>query len=160
MPRLLHIGDELWDLFEMATQFGTIGEFEAGREDWAQYAERLGHFLIANGITGGDRKRAVFLSVIGPKVYKLLGSLVAPAKPGEKSYKDLVKLMSEHHNLPPSEIVQRYKFHTRNREPGESIAAYVAGLRALGQNCGFGESLMLLDRLVCGVNANASSVDY
>ena len=55
-----------------------MGEFEEGREEWTQYAERPGHFLKANGITGGDKKRAVFLSVIGPKAYKLLESLIAP----------------------------------------------------------------------------------
>ena len=36
----------------------------------------------------------------------------------------------------------------------ETIASYVAELRALWQTCGFGDSLedMLRDRLVCGVN--------
>ena len=138
----------------MAGQIGAIGEFEEGREEWAQYAERLGHFLVANGITENERNRAVLLSVIGPKAYKLLGSLVAPEKPGDKSYADLVKVMTDHYNPKPSEIVQRFKFHTRVRGHGESMAAYVAGLRALGQTCGFGDMLddMLRDRLVCGVN--------
>ena len=44
--------------------------------------------MLVNGITDGDRKRAVFLSVIGPKAYKLLTSLLAPIKPEEKSYVD------------------------------------------------------------------------
>ena len=97
----------------MAVQFGHVGEFEEGREEWTQYAERLGHFLTANGITDGDKKRAVFLSVIGPK---------APAKPGEKSYEEFVEVITPHHNPPPSEFVQKYKFHTRQRQPGETIA--------------------------------------
>ena len=54
----------------------------------------------------------------------------------------------------PSPIVQRYKFNTRNRASGESIAAYVAALRELAEHCDYGASLseMLRDRLVCGVN--------
>ena len=68
----------------------------------------------------------MFLSVIGPKAYKLLGSLIAPAKPGEKTYKELVKVMMQHHNPPPSEIIQRYKFHTLQRQPGEIITKYVS----------------------------------
>ena len=94
------------------------------------------------------------LSVIGPKAYKLLGSLIAPAKPGEKTYEELVKVMTQHHNPPPSEIVQRYKFHTRQRQPGETIAKYVSELRSLAQTCQFGTTLetMIRDRLVCGVN--------
>ena len=152
--RLPHIGDEDGISGEMTSHIGIIGEFQEGREDWKQYAERLEHFMAANGITDGDRKKAVFLSVIGPKAYKLLASLVAPAKPGEKDYADLVKIMTDHQSPPPSEIVQRFKFHTMVRSPRESIATFVAGLRSVGQHCGFGDALedMIRDRLVCGVN--------
>ena len=138
----------------MEAQIGNIGEYEEGREDWTQYAERLDHFLAANGITDAAKKKAAFLAVIGPKAYKLLGSLVAPGKPGDKSYADVVKLMSDHHNPKPSEIVQRYKFHTLVQEPRLPIAKYVAELRSLGQTCGFGGMLevMIRDRLVCGIN--------
>ena len=45
------------------------------------------------------------------------------------------------------------KFHTRERRAKESIATFVAELRALGQTCRFSDSLedMIHDRLVCGV---------
>ena len=89
--------------------------------------------------------------MIGPKSYKLLSSLVAPSKPGEKTYGELVKKVEKHHCPPPSEIV--FKFHTGERRAKESIATFVVELRALGQTCGFGDSLedMIRDRLVCGV---------
>ena len=111
-----------------------VGSFQETPERW-QYSsvERLGHFLTANGITDGDKKRAVFLSVIGPKAHKLLGSLISPAKPGDNTYEELVEVMTQHHNPPPSEIVQRYKFHTRQRQPGETIAKYVSELRSLAR---------------------------
>ena len=50
--------------------------------------------------------------------------------------------------------MQRYTFNTRFRKPGESIAAYIAELRAIAQFCNYGNTLdlMLRDRLVCGVN--------
>ena len=67
--------------------------------------------------------QCMFLSIIGPTTYKLLSSMIAPDKPGEKSYEDLVKVLKEHRNPTPSEIVQRYKFHTRIRKPEESIQA-------------------------------------
>ena len=99
-------------------------------------------------------KWSVFLSIIGPTTYKLLSSLIAPDKPGGKSYEDLVKVLKEHHNPIPSEIVQRYKFHTRIRKPEESTTQFVAELRALAQYCNFGASLtdLLRDRIVCGIN--------
>ena len=137
----------------MATLFGNIGEFDETQEEWKQYAERLDHFFAANGVTDETRKRAIFLSVVGPKTYKLLSSLIAPTKPGDKSYVDLVKALTNHHNPPPSETVQRYRFHSRFRQPGETISTYVSELRAIARNCNFGTVLedMLRDRLVCGV---------
>lgn len=45
---------------------GQIGEFEEGQEEWSQYAERIDHFFVDNGVTDEDKKRAVFLSLIGP----------------------------------------------------------------------------------------------
>ena len=92
-------------------------------------------------ITDDDRKRAVFLSVIDPKAYQILSSLVAPEKPGDKANDHLIELLAAHYDPPPSEIMQRFKFHTRTRVAGESIATFVAGLRALGQTCGFGAAL-------------------
>ena len=94
--------------------------------------------------------QCMFLSIIGPTTYKLLSSMIAPDKPGEKSYEDLVKVLKEHHNPTPSEIVQRYKFHTRIRKPEESTTQFVVELRALAQYCNFGASLTdLLEIELC-----------
>ena len=138
----------------MATLYGQVGEFVSEREEWTQYVERVEHFLAANDITDATRKRSIFLTVMGPREYKLLRSLVAPAKPGDKTFSELVAIMAQHHSPPPSEIVQRYRFHMRFRQPGVTVVTYVSELRALAQWCSFGESLddMLRDRLVCGIS--------
>ena len=34
----------------MAAVFDKVGEFDAAKEEWPQYVERLGHFFEANGI--------------------------------------------------------------------------------------------------------------
>ena len=118
------------------------------------YVERLGHMFEANEITDAAKKRAIFLSVIGAGNYKLLSSLVAPAKPGDKSYSFLVDKLSEHFTPAPSEIVERFKFHTRFWKPGESVTAFVSELRSIAKYCNFGDTLetMLRDRIVCGIN--------
>ena len=114
----------------MAT-FGQVGAFREGQEEWKQYVERLEQYLIANEVENADKKRAIFLSTIGPQAYKLLSSLVVPESPSEKAYTDLVKAMTDHHSPPPSEIVQRYHFNMRFRQQGETVAMYVSELRAL-----------------------------
>ena len=67
-----------------------------GKEEWSQYTERLNHFILAN-----RTEKSVFLAVIGPQAYKLLNSLIAPAKPGDKGYKDLVQTLAKHYKLVP-----------------------------------------------------------
>ena len=137
----------------MAT-IGRIEEFREDKEEWSQYAERLGHFFAANGITSNDKKRSVFLTVIGAKAYKQLRSLIAPVKPGESDFATLSEAMKNHYTPAPSEIVQRFRFNSRFRRSGESVSTYIAELRALAEFCNFGDTLniMIRDRLVCGIN--------
>ena len=80
-----------------------------------------------------------------------------PDKLADKSYDEIVKILKDHYNPKPSPIIQYFKFNSRDRLSRESIAAYVAALRALGEHCQFGARLdeMLRDRLVCGVQDSA-----
>ena len=79
----------------MAVAFVKVKAFNPSQDEWPLYVERLEHVFVANGITDGAKKRTVFLSVIGASNYKLLSSLVAPAKPGEKEYSALVDKLTE-----------------------------------------------------------------
>ena len=141
----------------MAATFGKIEEFDGNREEWPQYVERLEHFFEANSITDAGKKRAVFLSVVGPMTYKTLRNLLAPAKVGDKSYAECVEVLNSHFSPVPSEIVERCKFHSRYRRPGESVSTFVAELRRLSEFCNFGDVLedMIRDRLVCGIRDDA-----
>lgn len=133
---------------------GKIEEFdEQVRCSRSEYIERLEYYFIANDIEDVRKKLSVLLSVCGGKTYKLIRNLVAPEKPGEKTFNELVKIVGDHKDPPPSSCVQRCKFNTRVRAPGESVAVFVSELRRLSQHCDFGRSLdeMLRDRLICGV---------
>ena len=127
-----------------------FGEFNSQREDWMAYSERLEEYFMANDIESADKKKAILLSVVGAETYQLIRSLVAPAKPKEKTFDELVKLVQDHHQPIPSAIVQWYKFNSRTQQAGDSIAIFVAELRHLAEHCKFGRTLdeMLQDRLV------------
>ena len=120
---------------------GKVGEFNETKESWEAYVERLELYFVANDIDQAEKKRAVFLTVCGPATYKLVRNLVAPKKPAEVSYAELVALVKEHLTPAPTVTVQRFKFHTRVQQAGESVAAFVAGLRQLTEHCAFGTSL-------------------
>ncbi len=109
-------------------------------------------FFTANAIAD-DKKVAVFLTVIGSKTYSLVRSLVAPELPKDKSFDDLVAVLTQHFESKPLVIAERFHFHKRAQAIGESIADYMAELRRLTTHCQFGGHLdeALHDRLVCGL---------
>ena len=87
---------------------------------------------------------------------------VQPSTPKEKTYTELKEYFEKVLLPKPSSIVQHFKFNTRIRKSGESIATYVAELRAIGEHCDFGDTLdlMIRDRLVCGINDTCIQEDY
>ena len=127
--------------------------FDRDLEDWASYCERVEQYFIANGISNADRKRPILLSVCGPATFKLIRSLIAPDKPSDKSFEQIVKAVSDHLCPKPSSILQCFYFNSCVQKESESIAQFVAELRRLAVHCEFEGTLeiMLRDRLVCGV---------
>ena len=132
---------------------GTVGEFNPTNEDWGSYTERLQQYFAANEVAEGKQK-AILLSRCGVATYRLIKNLTAPAKPTDKSFADLVQLVGDHYNPAPLMIVERFRFNTCIRQPGESVATFIAELRHLTRYCNFGDLLkdMLRDRLVCGID--------
>ena len=127
-------------------------EFENEVEPWKQYAERLGDVLTLK-TSWILRRRAHLLSCIGPTTYSLLTGLVAPDKLTDKSYNELVKVLSDHFDSQQSEIVESFKFHTRTRRLGESVTSFVAELRRLAKYCNYASlNDLLRDRIVCYIN--------
>ena len=54
-----------------------------------------------------------------------MSNLLAPSKPGEKTFEELVTLLKNLYNLIPSEIAQSFRFYNRQQGPDESVAEYV-----------------------------------
>ena len=75
----------------------------------------------------------MFLSVVGPATFNILRNLISPKKPGDHTYKENVEVLAKHFKLTPSEIVERFKFHSRFRKQGESVSTFVAELRSLSE---------------------------
>ena len=135
---------------------GNIGEFNELTETWKSYTERVKQYFAANEIAN-DRKVPALLAMMGGKTYSLLRNLTTPDDPATKAYDDIVKLLDNHLSPKPLVIAERFRFHKRDQNEGESIPVYVAELRKLSEHCDFKANLSdaLRDRLVCGIkNAN------
>ena len=121
----------------MANTHGEMEAFAFEVESFHEWTERLEQWFIANDIEDARKKRALLLSKIGARAYKLLRSL-AQNEPAKKTYEELKTLMVDHLHPKPNEIAQRYVFYKRDRRSGESVNQYVAELRKLSEHCNFG----------------------
>ena len=136
---------------------GQIGEFGDGDSDFGEYLERFEQFLAANAITSVPRKRAVFLSVCGSKVYSVLRSILAPDLPATKTYGELAEAAWKHFAPRPAVIVSRYKFNRAAQQAGQTVSVFLAELRRIARDCAYGDRLdeQLRDRFVCGIRSGA-----
>ena len=141
----------------MSTKVGTIGEFDDVKEDFESYTERLECWMLANDVKD-EKKKPIFLSLVGSKTYKLLKNLVTPDKPTAKSFDELTKALKDHYKPEPSIIAERYRFNRRSQQMGETISQYAVAIRQLSMTCKFGPFLddALRDRFVCGLSSEAS----
>ena len=130
-----------------------LGEFNPEKETWTSYTERIDEYFLANDVESPEKQRAILLSVCGASTYQKIRDLLAPEKPKSKSFTEIVKLVQDHHQPPPSFIVQRFNFNMTNQKEGESISDFIANLRRISEHCKYGTNLedMLRDRIVCGV---------
>ena len=140
----------------MAGYIGSIETFDEDQQDWVSYSERLEQYFLINDVRVEKRVPAL-LSIIGSKAYELLRNLTAPDKPSTKSYAVLVGILKDHLNPKPSIIAERFRFHKRDQQDGETISDYVAELKRLSLHCNFGENLndAVRDRLVCGLRSES-----
>ena len=108
------------ELVQMATH-GSLSNFDASKEDWTSYTDRMKHYFIANDVVDGDKKRSILLSACGASTLKLIQNLVGKDKLNTTSFDEIVTKVKSHYDPMPSVIVQRYKFNMRTRAEGESV---------------------------------------
>ena len=79
------------------SHFGRLEEFDCSSTDTDSYFERLHAFYRANNVHDTDSAKVdIFLSVVGPKTYKLLKSLIAPTLPSDKTIDELYQTLKRH----------------------------------------------------------------
>lgn len=103
-----------------------VSAFSPRSGNWRAYIERLEDYFVANSIKSAQKKRAILLSVCGPKTYELIRDLVLPAKPSDKTFTQIVELVTKHYSPKPSVEMQRFKINCHTQGKDDLIACFVA----------------------------------
>ena len=93
------------------------------------------------------------LSSCGAPTYQLSRNLVAPGKPTDKTFDELIALVQDHHrHVHPLSCSVLTSTPELKSQRNQLVSSYVAQLGKLSEFRGFKDSLkdMLRDRLVCG----------
>lgn len=131
---------------------GEIPRFNSEHDDWLVYTERLEQFFELNDVVE-EKKKAILISGLGEDIYKTLRDLCFPSLPKEKTFKELVALLSNQFVVKKSIFRERVNFYNAKQTKDETIASWFARLKKLSVDCKFGDrfSDIILDRFVCGL---------
>ena len=98
---------------------GKIGSFDEAFETWEVYTELVDLYFKANGVSE-ELFVPSFLAVIGAKTYGLLNNKVAPNKPADLTYAQIIEHLNKHLSPKSSVIIERFRFLKREQRSSES----------------------------------------
>ena len=102
----------------VTSNYGKLSEYNNNKEDWQSYVECLELYFTANEIADEEKKKAILLTSCGIECYRLFKGLTTPRKTIEKTFNELLTLMTNHENPKRNSIAERFVFNMRNRKLG------------------------------------------
>ncbi|CAK1595308.1 unnamed protein product [Parnassius mnemosyne] len=135
---------------------GKLEPFDLASKQWPAYIRRVQQFILLNEIKS-ELRVPMLITVVGEATYSLMCDLCSPAHPEDKTFEELVSLVSSHLEPQRSEIAERHVFRLRRQLGGESLAEYLQNLKHLASTCNFGVTLEenLRDQFVSGLASEA-----
>lgn len=124
--------------------------FNASRDDWAVYQERLQQYMVSQNISTPNAKKATLISLMGNAAYKELRDMCWPAEVSIKSYEDICELLRHQYAEPVVVHHARREFYRAVRTSGEPVQQLLLRYRGLAAKCAFGANYetILLDKIV------------
>lgn len=112
--------------------------------------------MQANGVVPHNRKRALFLSYLGTRVYEVLRLSCLPNAPNQSTIPELIAILRERYEPPGLTTTNRYNFEMRTQRENESAADFIDALQNLATPCAFGLDYFdrLRDRIVHGCRSS------
>jgi AraC-like DNA-binding protein len=136
---------------------GKLEPFNLSSKQWPAYIRRVNQYILLNEISD-ELKVPMLITVVGEATYSLMCDLCSPSFPEDKTYDDLVKLVTDHLEPQRSEIAERHVFRQRRQRMGESLTEYLQALKHLAATCNFGSATLeenLRDQFVSGLANDA-----
>jgi hypothetical protein len=99
---------------------GNIGQFDKSIKQWSSYIERFEYFVLAKDIDADN--------IVPPLC------LLQSDRTGNKTYGDVVEILKGHFSQEPLVNAERFRFHRRHQEEGESGPMFAAAVKNLSEH--------------------------
>ncbi|KAB0794890.1 hypothetical protein PPYR_11729 [Photinus pyralis] len=113
-------------------------QYDAKKEDFKLYRERFENYLRMKEVFDNKTKSAcLLLGSIGATHYQTINALVAPQKPSELSYDELITHLEKHLSPERNMLVAQHYFLSTYQSGKQSISEYVTELKKNLGACNF-----------------------
>ncbi|XP_055623412.1 uncharacterized protein LOC129766836 [Toxorhynchites rutilus septentrionalis] len=128
--------------------------FDRNNSKWLRWVKRLEGAFLIYGVPEG-RKKHMLLFYMGAQTYNVLCDVLSPVEPETKTYTEIVITLGDYFDLEPLEMVELWKFRSRQQKEGESITDFITVLQRESKHCKFEEYLSkaLRNQLVFGLRS-------
>lgn len=128
--------------------------------EWKRFKGQWSNYVKAAKIDREekDRQAAILLACIGTDAYEIYTTMEFADDADKDDPDKLIDAFEKHCIGEVNEVYERYVFHRRQQEPGESFDTFVGDLRRLVKSCDYGviEESMIRDRIVLGIRDDAT----
>ena len=129
--------------------------------NWKKFHRAWNNYEIAaclkeNSTVNKSLRTATLLTCIGLDALDVYERLEFANEDDKKDIDSVLQKLQRYCVGETNEIYERYQFNKRDKEPKESLDAYITALRTLAKTCNFGvlENSLIRDRIVIGVRDN------
>lgn len=139
----------------MAVSPNALDRYVTG-DNFELYAERVSAHFISRQIPE-DMKVPHFLTLVGPKYFKILKSLVGPDEFYSKSFSELVEVLQAYISRKVNKRAERFKFSNAKQHEDEQLRDFIVRLKEMAETCSFGNGLddALTDQFITGIRSDA-----
>ncbi|XP_055614238.1 uncharacterized protein K02A2.6-like [Uranotaenia lowii] len=110
--------------------------FNAATSNFDRWVERLQISFRIFKVQQEDR-RDYLLHYMGSATYDVLCNKLKTEATHTKTYEEIVDILMEHYSPQPLEIMECFKFQSRNQQEHESLSDFLMDLEKLARSCNF-----------------------
>ena len=110
--------------------FGNVEPFDARRDKWSIWEQKLKFFLLANGVTTEEQKKAMLLACVGMTALGYVHDLNMPLALDDAgvTFTSLLDQLRAHYGEQTTQFAARHEFNRVTQKDSKTVDEFAAAL--------------------------------